>query len=111
MGWSLRRPPPHPALRATLSPKGAREEYKRKGLAMAVPVRDPFSFDRAVLNGEMGCDAVGQVFQNAIAEVWILRTDVGDSTAPHPASYLGHPLPKQGEGWGWGLGFSLPESC
>ena len=26
---------------------------------MAVPVRDPFSVDRAVLNGEMGSDAVG----------------------------------------------------
>ena len=40
-------------------------------LAMAVPVRDPFSVDRAVLNREMGRDAVGQVFQDAIAPVWI----------------------------------------
>ena len=40
-------------------------------LAMAVPVRDPFSVDRAVLNREMGWDAVAQVFQNAIAAVWI----------------------------------------
>ena len=40
-------------------------------LAMAVPVRDPFSFDRGVLNREMGRNAVGQVFQNAIAAVWI----------------------------------------
>jgi hypothetical protein len=38
---------------------------------MAVPVLDPSSVDRAVLNREMGCDAVGQVFQNAIAAVWI----------------------------------------
>jgi hypothetical protein len=38
---------------------------------MAVPVRDPSSVDRAVLNREMGRDAVGQVFQNAIAAVWI----------------------------------------
>jgi hypothetical protein len=38
---------------------------------MAVPVRDPFSFDRGVLNREMGRNAVGQVFQNAIAAVWI----------------------------------------
>jgi hypothetical protein len=40
-------------------------------LAMAVPVRDPFTVDRAVLNSEMGCDAVGQIFQNAIAAVRI----------------------------------------
>jgi hypothetical protein len=40
-------------------------------LAMAVPVRDPFSVDRVVLNREMRGDAVGQVFQNAIAAVWI----------------------------------------
>ena len=40
-------------------------------LTVAVPVRDPFSVDRAVLNREMGRDAVGQVFQNAIAAVWI----------------------------------------
>jgi hypothetical protein len=37
----------------------------------AVPVRDPFSVDRAVLNREMGRDAAGQLFQNAIAAVWI----------------------------------------
>jgi hypothetical protein len=40
-------------------------------LAMAVPVRNPFPVDRAVLNREMSGDAVGQVFQNAIAAVWI----------------------------------------
>ena len=40
-------------------------------LAMAVPVRDPSSVDRATLNREMGCDTVAQVFQNAIAAVWI----------------------------------------
>jgi hypothetical protein len=40
-------------------------------LAMAVTVRDPFSVDPAVLNGEMGCDALAQVFQNAIAAAWI----------------------------------------
>jgi len=40
-------------------------------LAMAVPVRDPFTIDRAVLNREMARDAVGQVFQDAIATVWI----------------------------------------
>ena len=45
-------------------------------LTMAVPVCDPSSLDRAVLNREMGCDAVGQVFQNAIAAVWI-KTPVG----------------------------------
>jgi hypothetical protein len=45
-------------------------------LAMAVPVRDPSSVDRAVLNREMSRDAVGQVFQNAIAAVWI-KTPVG----------------------------------
>jgi len=33
---------------------------------MAVPVRDPFSVDRPVLNREMDRDAVGQVFQNPI---------------------------------------------
>jgi hypothetical protein len=49
---------------------------------MAVPVRDPSSVDRAVLNREMGRDTVGQVFQNAIAPVWI-RT--GFRLAP-PAS-------------------------
>ena len=38
---------------------------------MAVQVLDPLSVDRAVLNREMGRDAVGQVFQNAIAAVWI----------------------------------------
>jgi hypothetical protein len=38
---------------------------------MAVPVRDLFSIDRAILNREMGGDAVGQVFQDAIAAVWI----------------------------------------
>jgi hypothetical protein len=38
---------------------------------MAVPVRDSFSVDRAVLNREMGRDAVAQVVQNAIATVWI----------------------------------------
>jgi hypothetical protein len=43
---------------------------------MAVPVRDPFSVDGAILNREMGRDAVGQVFQNAIAAVWI-RTGFG----------------------------------
>jgi hypothetical protein len=36
-------------------------------LAMAVPVRDPFSVDGAVLNREIGRDAVGQVLQDAIA--------------------------------------------
>src|SRR5262249_11381870 len=40
-------------------------------LTMAVPVCNPFSVDRAVLNREMGRNAVGQVFQNAIAAVWI----------------------------------------
>jgi len=35
-------------------------------LAMAVAIRDPFPIDRAVLNREMGRDAVGQVFQNAV---------------------------------------------
>jgi hypothetical protein len=40
-------------------------------LTVAVPVRDPFSVDRAVLNREMGRDAVAQVLQNAIATVWI----------------------------------------
>jgi hypothetical protein len=43
---------------------------------MAVTVRDPSSVDRAILNREMGCDAVAQVFQNAIAAVWI-QTGVG----------------------------------
>jgi hypothetical protein len=38
---------------------------------MTVPVRDPSSFDGAVLNRELGRDAVGQVFQDAIAAVWI----------------------------------------
>jgi catechol 2,3-dioxygenase-like lactoylglutathione lyase family enzyme len=50
---------------------------------MAVTVRDPFSVDRAILNREMGCDAVAQVFQNAIAAVWI-RT--GFRLAPPPES-------------------------
>jgi hypothetical protein len=40
-------------------------------LAMAVSVRDPFSVDGAVLNREMGRDAIGRVFQNAIAAIWI----------------------------------------
>ena len=40
-------------------------------LAMAVSVRDPSSVDRAILNREMGGDAVAQVFQNAIAAVWV----------------------------------------
>ena len=76
---------PSPGLRATLSlGRGAGGEPFRNGmefapvgalggafLAMAVPVRDPSSVDRAVLNREMGCNAVGQVFQNAIAAVWI----------------------------------------
>jgi hypothetical protein len=50
---------------------------------MAVPVRDPFSVVRAVLDREMGCDAVAQVFQNAIAAVWI-QAIVG--TAPPAGS-------------------------
>ena len=40
-------------------------------LAVAVSVRDPSSVNRAILNREMGGDAVAQVFQNAIAAVWI----------------------------------------
>jgi hypothetical protein len=38
---------------------------------MAVSVRDPSSVNRAVLNREMSRDGVTQVFQNAIAPVWI----------------------------------------
>ena len=45
-------------------------------LAMSVPVRDPSSVDRAILNREMGRDAVSQVFQDTIAAVWI-QTGVG----------------------------------
>ncbi len=40
-------------------------------LAMPVPVRNPSSIDRAVLNREVGRDAVSQVFQDTIAAVWI----------------------------------------
>jgi hypothetical protein len=43
----------------------------RAFLAMSVPVRDPSSVYRTLLNREMGRDAVGQVFRNAIAAVWI----------------------------------------
>ena len=43
-------------------------------LAVAVSVRDPSSVNRAILNREMGGDAVAQVFQNAIAAVWIRTT-------------------------------------
>jgi hypothetical protein len=50
---------------------------------MAVPLRDLFSIDRAILNREMGRDAVGQVFQNAIAAVWI---QTGIRTAPSAGS-------------------------
>jgi hypothetical protein len=50
---------------------------------MAVPVRDPFSVDRPVLNREMDRDAVGQVFQNTIAAVWI---HTGFRLAPPAAS-------------------------
>jgi hypothetical protein len=38
---------------------------------MAVAVRDPSSVDPAVLNRELRRDAVAQIFQNAIAAVWI----------------------------------------
>jgi hypothetical protein len=51
--------------------------------AMAVAVRNPSSVDRAVLNREMCCDPVSQVFQNAIAAVWI-RT--GFRAAPSAGS-------------------------
>jgi hypothetical protein len=40
-------------------------------LATAMPVRYPSSVDRAILNREMSGDAVAQVFQNAIAAVWV----------------------------------------
>jgi hypothetical protein len=50
---------------------------------MAVSVRDPFSIDRAILNREMGRDAVGQVFQNAIAAV---RIRAGFRLAPPAGS-------------------------
>jgi hypothetical protein len=40
-------------------------------LAMAVPARNPFAAYRAILNREKGCDAIAQVFQNAIAAVWV----------------------------------------
>ena len=68
---------PAAPLRFRLSPWGNGIEFAPVGvlggafLAMAVAVRDPSSVDRAVLNREMGRDAVGQVFQNAIAAVWI----------------------------------------
>jgi hypothetical protein len=48
-----------------LSPWGNGMEFASMGvlgcafLAMAVPVGDPFSVDRAVLDREMGRDAVG----------------------------------------------------
>jgi len=45
-------------------------------LTMAVSVGDPSSVHLIALNREMGCDAVGQVFQNAISVVWI-QTGVG----------------------------------
>jgi hypothetical protein len=50
-------------------------EFGGAFLAMAVPVRHPFSVDRSVLNRETSRDPVAQVFQNAIAAVWI-RTGV-----------------------------------
>jgi len=43
----------------------------RAFLAMAMTVRDPSSVDRAILSREKRRDAFGQVFQNAIAAVWI----------------------------------------
>ena len=46
-------------------------ELRGTFFAMAVTVCDPFPVDRAILNREMGWDAVAQVFQNAIAAVWI----------------------------------------
>jgi hypothetical protein len=68
---------PAAPLRFRLSPWGNGIEFAPVGvlggafLAMAVSVRDPSSVDRAILNREMGGDAVAQVFQNAIAAVWI----------------------------------------
>jgi hypothetical protein len=50
---------------------------------MAVTVCDPFTADRAVLNREMGRDAVGQIVQKAIAAVRI-QTVIG--TAPPAGS-------------------------
>lgn len=64
-------------LRFGLLPWGNGMEFAPVGvlcgafLAMAVPVADPSSVDRAVLNGEMGRDSVSQVFQDTIAAVRI----------------------------------------
>ncbi len=60
-----------------LSPWGNGMEFAPLGvlgstfLAMAVPVRDPSSLDRAVLNREVSRDAVSQIFQDTIAAVWV----------------------------------------